>query len=162
MDGIFVAYHNTAIMFGFEYFSREFMDERLFGGSVQGDRVFDRCVRCMEDIVSEITQCFPGLSVRCSFETSEQDGSLRIYVEPAEWDEETQGELPVTELFVTVTNYVNGNRVIDEMDFGIQEDDCESLRHSLEGVLRISREYPAQHHSIFVQLTKPERGNQEG
>lgn len=124
MDGIFVAYHNTAKMFGFEYFSREFMDERLFGGSVQGDRVFDRCVKCMEDVASEIAMCFPGESVKCAFETAEGAGVLRIYVEPEEWDEQTQGERPIVQLLVTATNYLNGNRILDPMDFGTRADDC--------------------------------------
>lgn len=125
MDGIFVAYHNTARIFGFQYFSRQDMDDRLFGGSVQGDRVFQKCVKCMEEILSEVTLCFPGLSVDCVFETSPQENALRIYVEPVEWDK--PGEPPVVELLVTATNYMNGNRVMGPMNFGIHSDDCKHL-----------------------------------
>lgn len=122
MDGIFVAYHNTAYMFGFQYFSREDIDDRLFGGTVQGDRVFAKCVKCMEEIMSEVTLCFPGVSVKCYFETSEE-GALRIYVEPVKWD--GPGEVPIVEFMVTATNYMNGVRVLGPMDYGDVEDDCE-------------------------------------
>lgn len=40
MDGIFVAYHNTQKIFGFQYISREEMDARLFGNSLFGDQAF--------------------------------------------------------------------------------------------------------------------------
>ncbi|PVG02139.1 Pet127-domain-containing protein [Serendipita vermifera] len=122
MDGIFVAYHNTVLMFGFQYFTRQDMDERLFGGPVQGDRVFEQCVKCLETILSEITSCFPGVSVKCTFEASPDDPVMRIYVEPEEWDEETQGERPLVELFVSATSYLNGTRITGPMNFGTQDD----------------------------------------
>ncbi|KAG8759509.1 hypothetical protein FRC14_005797 [Serendipita sp. 396] len=118
MDGIFVAYHNTAQMFGFQYYTLEDMDNRLFGGSLQGDKVFAQCVKCMEQVASEISLCYPETSVKCLFETSQHDRVLRIYVEPEEWDEEAYGERPVTQLLVTATNYMNQQRVSGPMDFG--------------------------------------------
>ena len=60
--------------------------------------------------------CYPGESVRCLFQSSDEDKSLRIYVEPEEWDR-SRGERPLTELLVTATNFVDGVRVIDPMDF---------------------------------------------
>lgn len=129
MDGIFVAYHNTAYMFGFQYFSREDMDDRLFGGTVQGDRVFQKCVKCMEQILSEVILCFPGISVNCNFETSPQENALRIYVEPTQWD--SPGDRPVVELLVTATNYLNGVRVLGPMEFGVHKDECKPLMQCL-------------------------------
>jgi hypothetical protein len=126
MDGIFVAYHNTALMFGFQYIPREEMDIRLFGGSIQGDRVFDRCVKCMERIAQEVTECFPGRSVNCTFETAQDAQALKFYVEPEEWDEQAEGERPVVELLVSATNFINDTRVAGPMDFGGEEDTCES------------------------------------
>lgn len=60
MDGVFVAYHNTARMFGFQYISLDEMDHRLFGGSGSGERVFRKCVEILEVVSDEITRCFPG------------------------------------------------------------------------------------------------------
>ena len=60
MDGVFVAYHNAARMFGFQYVPLEQMDERIFGpGPVIGDRVFEKCMGLLEIICQEVIQCFP-------------------------------------------------------------------------------------------------------
>ena len=59
MDGVFVAYHNTARIFGFQYVPLEEMDTCLFGKKERGWPIFDRCVRLLEVMASEITECFP-------------------------------------------------------------------------------------------------------
>jgi hypothetical protein len=70
MDGVFVAYHNTARVFGFQYVSLEEMDARLFGqdkkpAGVNGDgaptrgaRVFEKCVKVLEKVMDEIVGVF--------------------------------------------------------------------------------------------------------
>ena len=61
MDGVIVAYHNTARMFGLQYIPLQEMDEALFGSNPGvGDRVFKKCVEVLECITSEITLCFPN------------------------------------------------------------------------------------------------------
>lgn len=60
MDGMFVAYHNTARMFGFQYIPLEEIDTRLFGANDRGWRVFEKCVKLLEVLVEEIVDCFPG------------------------------------------------------------------------------------------------------
>lgn len=59
MDGIFVAYHNTARIFGFQYVSLDEMDQCLFGTAGAGKPVFERCIWIMEMLYQEITKCFP-------------------------------------------------------------------------------------------------------
>lgn len=65
MDGIFVAYHNTARIFGFQYVSLREMDLRLFGREGAGEDVFNRCVWILESIYREIACSFPK-QVRCA------------------------------------------------------------------------------------------------
>lgn len=61
MDGVIVAYHNTARMFGFQYISLQEMDEALFGPAPgTGDRVFQKCINVLERVAAEITSCFPN------------------------------------------------------------------------------------------------------
>ena len=61
MDGVFVAYHNTARMFGFQYVPLEEMEERLYGrGRGVGEKVFEKCIGLLEIVCQEVTQCFPG------------------------------------------------------------------------------------------------------
>lgn len=59
MDGVFVAYHNTDRIFGFQYVSLDEMDERLFGATGRGNIIFERCVRLLETVVSEVILAFP-------------------------------------------------------------------------------------------------------
>ena len=59
MDGVVVAYHNTARIFGFQYVSLEEMDMCLFGAKNRGDRVFKKCVGLLEEVADEIVRTFP-------------------------------------------------------------------------------------------------------
>lgn len=54
-----VAYHNTARLFGFQYVSLDEMDTCIFGEAGRGDRVFQKCVRLMEELADEITRVYP-------------------------------------------------------------------------------------------------------
>ncbi|KAF8349333.1 mitochondrial protein Pet127-domain-containing protein [Amanita rubescens] len=104
MDGVFVAYHNAARMFGFQYVPLEQMEEHIFGPSPGiGERVFEKCVGLLEIICQEIIQCFPGKSVQCTFETRDNRDKLNIWVEPTDWDGKVR---PIAQLVVKVTNYI--------------------------------------------------------
>ena len=68
MDGVFLAYHNTARLFGFQYIPLEEMEERLFGAKNRGDRIFEKCIRMLEVVAEEMIKCFPekvNLSIFC-------------------------------------------------------------------------------------------------
>ncbi|KAJ7935565.1 mitochondrial protein Pet127-domain-containing protein [Mycena leptocephala] len=113
MDGVIVAYHNTARMFGFQYVSLEEMDQRLFGTEPGvGDRVFQKCVGLLESIAPEIVQCFPNQSVKVSKE-------LNVWVQPADYSltgEET--EPPMRQLSIRTQSFleespVNGARAVN-------------------------------------------------
>lgn len=74
MDGVLVAYHNTARLFGFQYISLDEMDSCLYGGPGRGDRVFEKCVGLLEEVADEITRTFPSqvrhqLSFSCFLNT---------------------------------------------------------------------------------------------
>lgn len=59
MDGVLVAYHNTARIFGFQYIPLEEMDERLYGNKLAGPLVFEKCTALLQIITDEITHHFP-------------------------------------------------------------------------------------------------------
>ena len=60
MDGIFLAYHNTARIFGFQYLPRSELDERLFGSVELGENAFRLCVALLETIMEQIVNSFPN------------------------------------------------------------------------------------------------------
>ncbi|KAK0244416.1 mitochondrial protein Pet127-domain-containing protein [Armillaria nabsnona] len=103
MDGVFVAYHNTERMFGFQYVSLAEMDSCLFGQTEGvGDRVFDKCVSLLEAISEEVVNCFPGQSVKATFETVRSD--LNVFVQPADWKSEDKP--PIKQLVVRLKHYL--------------------------------------------------------
>ncbi|PWN54077.1 Pet127-domain-containing protein [Violaceomyces palustris] len=85
MDGIFVAYHNTSTIFGFQYISVEEMNLRLFGSEEMADQAFKLSLNLLEVTLEAATELFPNQSLKLTFETkpNELDGGLSVYVEPA-------------------------------------------------------------------------------
>ena len=126
MDGILVAHHNTARIFGFRYIPLSEMDACLFGGEDRGDAVFEKCVLLLEEILMEVIGVFPDQvrfdrlilvllcltfrkqTVRCLFETCQD--KLDVFVEPEAHDE-SNGPRPIVHLVVQSTSYIDGSRM---------------------------------------------------
>lgn len=93
MDGIFVAYHNTERLFGFQYIPLTEMDLALHGQSNRtlGDREFRLSVGLLSDIFDQATAQFPKQSLRFHFETREatsvQAPHMYIFAEPVSNEE---------------------------------------------------------------------------
>ncbi|KAG6830703.1 hypothetical protein H0H92_015179 [Tricholoma furcatifolium] len=118
MDGVIVAYHNTARMFGFQYVSLPEMDQALFGKQPgAGDRVFAKCVGLLEKVVEEIAACFPGESVKATFEKPEGKDAMNVWVQPVNLPEVTEAEAeaghptPIKQLVVTASNFLGQDPV---------------------------------------------------
>ncbi|KAJ8519016.1 hypothetical protein ONZ45_g3987 [Pleurotus djamor] len=117
MDGVIVAYHNTARLFGFQYIPLEEMDERLYGEAEAGPRVFRKCLSLLELISDEVIKTYPGQSLKCTFETLSGTGEMNIWVQPLAEDTTGEGEAttegasksagPIKQLTVTASNYVS-------------------------------------------------------
>ena len=60
MDGIFVAFHNTSQIQGFQYLNLGDMDKRLFGDRTVGDAVFRMCVGLLEKVYESVKKYFPS------------------------------------------------------------------------------------------------------
>lgn len=59
MDGVFVAYHNTERIFGFQYIPLSEMDAQLFGEHASGNAVFEKCMRLLEAVLESVTDELP-------------------------------------------------------------------------------------------------------
>lgn len=85
MDGIFVAFHNTQRIFGFQYISISEMDEAIHGTSDRrlGDQEFKASLALLNDLLNRATQRFPGRSLRLHVETRPTKVPLTyFFVEP--------------------------------------------------------------------------------
>lgn len=88
MDGIFVAYHNIARIFGFQYVPLPELDACLHGQAdrVLGDREFRLTIKLMNEIFDQATKIFPQQSLRFLFETreatkTEPNGYMQVFAE---------------------------------------------------------------------------------
>ncbi|KAG0343245.1 hypothetical protein BG000_004183 [Podila horticola] len=81
MDGIFVAFHNTARIFGFQYISLDEMDSRLFGSRVMGDECFKNQLRLLNRTLDEITAKYPEQDLKVTVDTDESVQSMSVWVE---------------------------------------------------------------------------------
>ncbi|KAJ1975617.1 hypothetical protein H4R34_004270 [Dimargaris verticillata] len=81
MDGIFVAYHNTRKLFGFEYIPLEEIDRCIFGSTRKARDYFLYCVRLLNILFDTIAQKYPKQTTLVSFENRRNRSSMLIYVE---------------------------------------------------------------------------------
>jgi len=122
MDGIFVAYHNTQRMFGFQYIPVEEMDLSLHGQSDRslGDQEFRLSVNLLNEVLDKATARFPEQSLRLHFETKggARSPNMHIFVEPV--TEEQADE---------IQNMRNENveRRTRELLDGVVEEDSEDI-----------------------------------
>lgn len=81
MDGIFVAYHNTARMFGFQYFPLEELDHALHGTSSThlGDEEFKLSLHLLNQLLDRATKKFPDQPLRLHLETRPTNPPLMYF-----------------------------------------------------------------------------------
>ncbi|CAD6886753.1 unnamed protein product [Tilletia controversa] len=83
MDGIFVAYHNTKEIFGFQYVPLEEIFTRVFGTVEMGEQAFSLSVRLLEKILDSATEIYEKQSLRLTLVVGEgKDPSMNVFVEP--------------------------------------------------------------------------------
>jgi hypothetical protein len=90
MDGIFVAFHNTERIFGFQYISLPEMDFALHGQEdlTLGDSEFKLSLELLNRVLDRATARFPEQSLRIFFETRESNPPfMYIFAEPVTEDE---------------------------------------------------------------------------
>ncbi|KAL1852851.1 hypothetical protein Daus18300_012015 [Diaporthe australafricana] len=91
MDGIFVAYHNTQRIFGFQYIPLEEMDLSLHGTTdlKTGDLEFMTSLQLWEEMLKKATEKFPEKSLRIHVETrpSTVVPFMYFFAEPVDNDE---------------------------------------------------------------------------
>jgi hypothetical protein len=85
MDGIFVAFHNTQRIFGFQYISLQEMDRAIHGSSNRnlGQQEFLLSLHLLNEALNRATEKFPGKSLRLHVETRPSDPPfMYIFAKP--------------------------------------------------------------------------------
>ncbi|KAI9026871.1 mitochondrial protein Pet127-domain-containing protein [Hyaloraphidium curvatum] len=81
MDGIFVCYHNTDEIFGFQYIPLETMDEQLFGSTLLAEQTFRNSLLLLERLLDRATAELPGQSFRLTLHAKENQELLVAFVQ---------------------------------------------------------------------------------
>ncbi|KAI1131900.1 mitochondrial protein Pet127-domain-containing protein [Nemania abortiva] len=81
MDGIFVAFHNTQRIFGFQYIPLTEMDVALHGtgNKLIGDQEFKVSLKLLNELLNRATQKWPKQSLRLHFETRPSETTPFMY-----------------------------------------------------------------------------------
>lgn len=130
MDGIFVAYHTTSTIFGFQYIPLEEMNERLFGGEEMAEQAFRLSLGMMEAVLEAATAIFPGETLRITVDSKDKHGhntgagvGMSVFVEPANPPHASElghGEgrkRSIVQLDITVDRYLDGGLMLGPVDF---------------------------------------------
>lgn len=90
MDGIFVAFHNTERIFGFQYISLEEMDHAIHGTMNRqvGDEEFKASIGLLNELLDRASKRFPEQSLRLHVETRPLDPAVMYFVAEPVSDEE--------------------------------------------------------------------------
>ncbi|KAJ3046269.1 hypothetical protein HDV00_000082 [Rhizophlyctis rosea] len=94
MDGVFVTYHNTSEVFGFQYVSLKEIDEKIFGGVKHAEEAFRICVKILEMVLEEGQKAFgagSGFRVLCEV-GGKGEQSLTFFLERGEGEDGTMGK----------------------------------------------------------------------
>ncbi len=82
MDGIFVAFHNTERIFGFQYINISEMDYALHGSedTTIGDSEFRLSLELLNRVLDKATATYPEQSLHLHFETRESSNAPFMYI----------------------------------------------------------------------------------
>ncbi|KAL9035715.1 MAG: hypothetical protein Q9214_006456, partial [Letrouitia sp. 1 TL-2023] len=164
MDGIFVAFHNTDRIFGFQYISLPEMDSTLHGqwDTTIGDQEFKLSLSLLNQILDKATARYPNTSLRLHFETREaQTPFMYIFAEPVTEDQvkniQTHNDARLQELKQEILgldrSHLHGNknegRGWAELQANVQDAMNEDIRDPIhESSNSIQRDESSQEHEI--------------
>ncbi|WWC86375.1 uncharacterized protein L201_001251 [Kwoniella dendrophila CBS 6074] len=165
MDGIFLAYHNTSRLFGFQYISLSEIDERIFGSTEMADQAFKLSVTLLEQLLHKCVAVFPeqAINVILKHSPAVHPHSVTAYVEPKQWDG-LHGERPIRAITFTMENMVDNEAIQGPVAFSVDEkvrqtqnwsinynvsyntEDEEGIKKARDGLKRLQQDLLAMNH----------------
>lgn len=109
MDGIFVAYHNTSQLFGFQYITLDEMSERLFGSAQMGELAYRLSLGLLEKILEAAVEHFPDESLGITLETRAGASAMNVLVQSEDGSR-------IMQFDVTMDRYLNNALVRGPVD----------------------------------------------
>ncbi|KAL8718531.1 MAG: hypothetical protein Q9225_004342 [Loekoesia sp. 1 TL-2023] len=167
MDGIFVAFHNTDRIFGFQYVSLPEMDSTLHGqwDTNLGDQEFKLSVTLLNDVLNKATNRYPNTSLRLHFETRKtQTPFMYIFVEPVTEKQITAIQTARDAKIQQFEEELYGNKKDDDESEG-EDHGWENLQANVQDAMDEDIRDPNHEdgrQELNPVLTNPEQGNLAG
>ncbi|WWC99808.1 hypothetical protein V866_006716 [Kwoniella sp. B9012] len=138
MDGIFLAYHNTSRLYGFQYISLSEIDERIFGSTEMAEQAFRLSVSLLELLLQKSVAEFPDQAINILLKHSPATNahSVTAYVEPKDWDS-SAGERPIRAITLTMKNVLDGSV---NYTISYNEVDEEGIKKARRGLHRLQQD----------------------
>ncbi|KAL7420472.1 hypothetical protein Q5752_004422 [Cryptotrichosporon argae] len=124
MDGIFVAYHNTATCFGFQYLPLSELDQRLFGSTELADQAFHLSVGVLEALLERATALYPAQTLDLIVLRPRGKDCVVAYVRPHAYDKTRVR--PIRAIVVKFASEVDGAKVTGPVELAKDDDERKS------------------------------------
>lgn len=133
MDGIFVAFHNTQRIFGFQYIPLEEMDHSIHGTMQKslGDREFMSSLKLWNKMLDRATMRFPHQSLRIHVETrpSTDTPFMYFFAEPVTPEEiskvQVRDQASVDKFREKVLGILPPGPIVDEAELALKSNEPE-------------------------------------
>ncbi|KAI3652783.1 hypothetical protein MP228_002208 [Amoeboaphelidium protococcarum] len=115
MDGLFVSYHNTREIFGFQYVSREELDLAIFGSTALADKMFTLSLGVFDTILNDIVAANDGQQMLVSFAAGK--AGIKVYARQHEV------EKPFVTKYIIHTDTLIDDEPVESLDTVTEDDD---------------------------------------
>ncbi|WWD17763.1 hypothetical protein CI109_102204 [Kwoniella shandongensis] len=126
MDGIFLAYHNTSRIFGFQYVPLSEIDQRVFGSTDLAEQAFKISVSLLESLLHRCVAAFPNepLDVIIKHTPKHDLHSVTAYIEPKN---STESPKPCQAITFTMQNLIDDKPVVGPVTFSGEAPNCQAI-----------------------------------
>lgn len=131
MHGIFLAYHNTLEMFGFEYLSVADMDRVIYGNEQLG-RIYDVLFQLLQILLERITNEMGQQTIKVLMNTNRSKEQLEIYALPENISTTQHSALGARHYILRIYSFAN-NRLMDA-NSTLHEDETFDVFYNLTDV----------------------------
>ena len=150
MDGIMIAYHNTAEIFGFQYLTRSEMDEILYGNVETGDSVFKAVLKLYDNVLESIVKLYrDDEPIKMTFSLNKDGTKLTIFTESEDDSAINSIEKSFNQFVLSVSNFINGFRS-DDITLDPTGLDDWRLDYTLQQVKPILAEYESARKKVIA------------
>lgn len=133
MDGIFVTYHNTKEIFGFQYVPLEDIDRYLFGNTVMAESAFSLSMKLLNIVLDKVVERIGyGKSFKLALNSTSAKGvgQMKLFAEPIENNQPQEAY----KWEIQTESLLNGRPTLDPVSLNADSSDLWQLMYRINEV----------------------------